>query len=102
VEFAVSDIRDIEWNSEPFERLTIPDQKKQLIRAVAVSRVSRESHSFDDFVRGKGQGLVVLLQYACLAHPTHRSDLQTADLQVLAKHLLQKGCRSTLRNRFTP
>ena len=74
VEFAVSDIRDIEWNPASFERLTIPAEKKELIRAVATSHVSREYRSFDDFVRGKGQGLVMLLQYACLTYPMNRSD----------------------------
>jgi hypothetical protein len=63
VEFAVADISDIEWNPEPFKRLTIPDKQKRLIRAAAVSHVSRATHSFDDFVEGKGQGLIMLLQY---------------------------------------
>jgi hypothetical protein len=102
VEFAVSDIRNIDWNPESFERLTVPDKQKELIRTVAASHVNRETCSFDDFVRGKGQGLLVLLQYACLAPPMSRYNSQPVVRQVLAKRLLRKGCRSTSRNRFTP
>jgi len=63
VEFAVADISDIVWNPEPFERLTIPDKQKQLIRAATVSHITRETRAFDDFVEGKGRGLIMLFQY---------------------------------------
>ena len=62
VEFAVSDISDVDWNPESFKRLTIPETQKELLRAVAASHVKRTMCSFDDFVRGKGRGLVILLQ----------------------------------------
>lgn len=100
VEFAVSDIHKIDWNPESFDRLTIPDEPKKLIRAVVTSHVNRETCSFDDFVRGKGQGLVVLLQYACLPLFIGRSDSQIVDRRVLAKPSPQKGSQSISRYRF--
>lgn len=101
MEFAVSDIRNIDWNPESFERLTIPDKQKELVQVVVASHVNRETCSFDDFVRGKGQGLVVLLQYAHLAPSISKSDSQPVDRRVLAKRLPLKGCQSILRNRFS-
>lgn len=64
MEFAVADISAISWNPEPFQRLAIPSKRKKLIQALAASHMSRaDRHSFDDFVVGKGRGLIMLLQY---------------------------------------
>jgi hypothetical protein len=64
VEFAVEDISDIQWDPEPFQRLVIPDERKELILALATSHMNQaHDPSFDDFVAGKGRGLIMLLQY---------------------------------------
>jgi len=64
VECAVAGITDIKWSSLPFENLVLPAEQKNLIKALAQARVTADSeHAFDDFVEGKGQGLIVLLQY---------------------------------------
>lgn len=63
VEFAIADITDVTWNPEPFQRLAIPERQKRLIRAAAISHVNGNANNFDDFVEGKGRGLVMLLQY---------------------------------------
>jgi hypothetical protein len=64
VEFAVEDISDIIWNPEPFQQLAISPEKKELIRALGFSHMDRaQNPQFDDFVAGKGQGLIMLLQY---------------------------------------
>ena len=63
VEFAVADIGIVTWNPEPFQRLAIPERQKRLIRAAAMSHANGDANSFDDFVEGKGRGLVMLLQY---------------------------------------
>ena len=50
VEFAVSDIGDIEWNPESFERLTIPEKQKELVRAGNPEKdasVNRSAHPGD-------------------------------------------------------
>lgn len=63
MEFAVADIEDIQWSSSPFDCLTIPDEQKEVIIALAETRLGLvPSVPFDDFVAGKGRGLNVLLQ----------------------------------------
>ena len=63
VEFAVAHIGDIIWDSSPFENLVLSDKEKNIIRALAESQKIKTDKPFDDFVKGKGQGLVILLQY---------------------------------------
>ena len=63
VEFAVAHIRDIVWDPSPFENLVLPDKQKNIIRALAESQKIEADKPFDDFIKGKGQGLVILLQY---------------------------------------
>ena len=67
VEFVVDDIRDIVWNPSSFDNLAIPAVKKKLITALAKTHMSRTAVDvIDDFVEGKGQGLIALLQYEIL------------------------------------
>ena len=69
-EYAVDDIRPIEWSTLPFDCLTIPARKKEVIVAVAQKHLGRmcetESvgtpNAFDDVVEGKGRGINILLQ----------------------------------------
>jgi hypothetical protein len=63
VEFAVAHLRDVIWDPSPFENLVLPDKQKNIIRALAESQKIETDKPFDDFVKGKGQGLVILLQY---------------------------------------
>ena len=54
---------DISWNPLLFQRLAIPSKQKKLIQALAASHMSRDNRCpFDDFVAGKGHGLIMLLQ----------------------------------------
>ncbi len=63
VEFAVDDISNIVWNPSCFANLAIPSQKKNLVLALAKAHLGETSnHTFDDFVVGKGRGLIMLLQ----------------------------------------
>ena len=63
MEFAVADINDVNWSSSPFECLTIPNEQREVIIALAETRLGLvPSIPFDDFVAGKGRGLNVLLQ----------------------------------------
>ena len=64
MEFVVDDITDIVWNPSSFDNLAIPATKKNVITALAKAHMSRASDDvMDDFVEGKGQGLITLLQY---------------------------------------
>ena len=63
VEFAMNDISNIVWNPSSFANLAIPSQKKQLVLALAKTHLDETSdHTFDDFMREKGKGLIMLLQ----------------------------------------
>ena len=63
-EFAVADIKNISWNPAAFAQLSIPSKQKEVIQALAEAHISRgPHHTFDDFVVGKGMGLIILLQY---------------------------------------
>lgn len=58
--FAVSRIEEVEWDDSIWESLVIPLTQKRYVRALVKNHVS-EAHSFDDFVRDKGKGLICLL-----------------------------------------
>ena len=59
VEFNVQHITPITWNPETFEGLVLPADRKTLLRSLIEAHDS--DSGFDDFVRGKGQGLVINL-----------------------------------------
>ncbi|KAL9629437.1 MAG: hypothetical protein Q9164_006881 [Protoblastenia rupestris] len=62
LEFVVDDIKAIVWNPSSFDNLAIPAAKKKVITALAKAYMSRASgDGIDDFVEGKGQGLIALL-----------------------------------------
>lgn len=60
VMFDVDHVRSFEWSDEPINNLILPPSTKVLIKAL-VERHSAGSSAFDDFVNGKGQGLVINL-----------------------------------------
>jgi len=67
-EFAVADIADIEWNPSAFAQLTLPSEQKDVVQALTEAHTKRKHHHvFDDFVVGKGLGLIILLQYRPLS-----------------------------------
>ncbi len=62
-EFAVADIDDIKWSDTAFNSLSIPDEDKDILMALAEARMGDvESYAFEDFIAGKGRGLNVVLQ----------------------------------------
>ncbi|KFY96264.1 hypothetical protein V500_02531, partial [Pseudogymnoascus sp. VKM F-4518 (FW-2643)] len=62
LEFAVADISEISWNESLFHQLAIPSEPKKLIEALTTFQSGGEAkHTFDDFVEGKGRGLIMLL-----------------------------------------
>jgi len=50
---------DIQWNDEAFANLVLPAGRKQLLRSLVEAH--DQDLGFDDFVQGKGQGLVINL-----------------------------------------
>lgn len=64
MEFVVDNIKAVIWNPSSFDNLVIPAAKKKVITALTKAHMSRASGDvIDDFIEGKGQGLITLLQY---------------------------------------
>jgi len=60
LEFNVEKIQPIEWNEEAFANLVVPSDRKMLLQSL-VEAHNAELSGFDDFIKGKGRGLVVNL-----------------------------------------
>ena len=61
MEFAVADITEVCWNRLLLDHLAIKADRKKLIQALTASHMSQApDYSFDDFVAGKGRGLILL------------------------------------------
>ncbi|KFY48964.1 hypothetical protein V495_00869 [Pseudogymnoascus sp. VKM F-4514 (FW-929)] len=62
LEFAVADISEISWNESLFNQVAIPSSSKKLIEALTTFQSGGQAkYTFDDFVEGKGRGLIMLL-----------------------------------------
>ncbi|CAI6267882.1 unnamed protein product [Periconia digitata] len=60
VTFNVDNVKEIIWNKEAFDRLSLPHDYKRLIRGLVHTQLNAND-SFDDVVSGKGRGIVMLL-----------------------------------------
>ncbi|THH07479.1 hypothetical protein EW145_g3351 [Phellinidium pouzarii] len=60
LEFNVNHVTSIIWNEEPFMNLMLPQSEKKLVKSL-VEAHNAEGSGFDDFVEGKGRGLVINL-----------------------------------------
>jgi hypothetical protein len=61
VEFAVDDITGISWNDSLWNHLAIEPKRKSLTLALAASHSQQTpDYLFDDIVKGKGRGLIML------------------------------------------
>ncbi|XXH01683.1 hypothetical protein Hte_008044 [Hypoxylon texense] len=56
----VDHVKDIVWGVDAFEQLVLPHEYKQIVWAFVDAQLSR-SDDFDDVVRGKGKGIILLL-----------------------------------------
>nr|VWO96862.1 MSP1 protein-like protein [Ganoderma boninense] len=59
LEFNVVHIEPIQWNDEAFEGLVLATDRKNLLRSLVDAH--NADVGFDDFVQGKGQGLIINL-----------------------------------------
>ncbi|KAF5619487.1 P-loop containing protein [Fusarium sp. NRRL 52700] len=57
----IDDLRDIEWNTHAFDNLVIDEAEKRLLVGFIGAAKNGKLQDFDDFVDGKGKGLVMLL-----------------------------------------
>ncbi|KAG8802746.1 hypothetical protein FRC16_008769 [Serendipita sp. 398] len=61
VELNIDLVKPIVWNDEAFANLVLPEDKKMLIKALVEVHSTKGRVVFDDFIVGKGQGLVINL-----------------------------------------
>lgn len=59
VEFNVAAVSEIQWNDEAFQNLVLPEGRKTLLKSLVEAH--NANPGFDDFVKGKGHGLVINL-----------------------------------------
>ena len=57
MKFNVENVSTIEWSNEPFENLVVPAADKELIVSLVESH-KKDKRGFDDFVKGKGRGVI--------------------------------------------
>ena len=60
VKLRVTGVHDISWDESAFDSLVLPTDEKDLLLAFAEGQIHAQS-TFDDFIRGKGKGMVMLL-----------------------------------------
>jgi hypothetical protein len=59
-------VTSIDWDAETFDNLAIDSERKHLIKGLVNSHTNlKEERSADDFVTGKGIGLVINLFGTC-------------------------------------
>ena len=58
--FWIDSVKEMVWNDKAFESLVLPSDQKELILAFAESQ-AKHGHAFDDVVKGKGKGIIMLL-----------------------------------------
>ncbi len=61
MEFTLDFVQDFTWNTEAYENLVIPAEQKSILTTLVETHSSSASQKMDDFVAGKGQGLVINL-----------------------------------------
>lgn len=61
VEFVVDFVEEFQWNDEAYQNLVIPPEQKVLLTTLVEAHDSSPTAKFDDFVEGKGLGLVINL-----------------------------------------
>ncbi|RPB28794.1 P-loop containing nucleoside triphosphate hydrolase protein [Terfezia boudieri ATCC MYA-4762] len=61
-EFAVADLKEVEWVPDAFNKLVLPKEQKELILSlVEAAPTDNAKYKFDDFIPSKGLGLVAVL-----------------------------------------
>ena len=61
MEFIVEHVTQFEWNDEAFEQLVIPAEHKMVLKTLVDTYNTGATTKFDDFISGKGLGLVINL-----------------------------------------
>lgn len=60
LEFFIDQLCPVQWNPNCFEQLVLPAAQKDLVKALVATHV-KQRLNFDDIVKGKGKGLILVL-----------------------------------------
>lgn len=60
VDMFVDNLTPVKWNEQCFDQLVLQARQKKLVQALVTEHISNTS-DFDDIVKGKGKGLVLVL-----------------------------------------
>jgi hypothetical protein len=61
-DFFVDKLLPAGWNKDCFDQLVLPAAQKDLVRALVATHCQhRDNNTFDDIVKGKGKGLIMVL-----------------------------------------
>jgi hypothetical protein len=66
----IDDLHEVAWNKQAFDHLVLDANYKKVILALTEANRASNDETFDDFIHGKGQGLVILLHGASGAGKT--------------------------------
>jgi hypothetical protein len=103
VEFNVEQVQDVDWNEEAFANLIIPSGRKVLLQSLVEAH--HKELGFDDFIKGKGQGLVINLfgppgVGSCAVHLQSSCSLFNSFPSMIRQDFLGRGneraCEATL------
>ncbi|KMP06688.1 hypothetical protein CIRG_06369 [Coccidioides immitis RMSCC 2394] len=84
-EFAVENIKKIRFSNSPFNMLTIPEDKKTVIKSLIESHVhATNTVHFDNIIKGKRQGVIILLQFHHLSSEA-KADVEESELSIFAE-----------------
>ncbi|CAH0046523.1 unnamed protein product [Clonostachys solani] len=59
--FRVDELESIDWNDESYENLILPEKEKELAWAFVKNKALADSTKFEDFVKDKGRGIIILM-----------------------------------------
>ncbi|CAH0019902.1 unnamed protein product [Clonostachys rhizophaga] len=59
--FRVDELESIDWSDESYENLILPDKEKELAWAFVKNKALADSTKFEDFVKDKGRGIIILM-----------------------------------------
>lgn len=60
LDFFIDKLSPVDWNADCFDQLVLPAAQKDLVKALVATHVEK-SLGFDDIVKGKGKGLILVL-----------------------------------------
>ncbi|KAH0017120.1 P-loop containing nucleoside triphosphate hydrolase protein, partial [Aureobasidium melanogenum] len=60
IDMFIDELSPVEWNEQCFDQLVLAPRQKKLVQALVTEHISNKS-DFDDIIKGKGKGLVLVL-----------------------------------------